>query len=566
MRHHVAASLPLIAILAMSTSLPADLLLHEPFDYPEGSLTGQGGALGTAGTWMSTDSLEGSRPIPSTGWWVHRQGEPNGVGLSGSNGAVDPFGFNSYDGAVASLETSGGYAGLPGAEDIGDDDPHSGEPGRYMDAHIALAPEVTATFEPGTVTWFSFVSVRGWDRNEESPQLIIGTDFTSSGARALTWNIDGGGQGIGGGGAPPRANYGDILPSYIDIADGVGRSHITPGGYLGGVLGDHDGVVDIQGPNANTDGALESGVQTMLWEELTPDGEFGPAHIVVGRIEWDADVDGEDIISVVRFLADETPSEEAFEDLIDAQPALSSANWPSNKPDLDQALFDTLNFSGTKYFVDEVRIATTFEEAVPAPGSRPPCDTVCDSLTVETIDEPGANVLAMAAASDGSEGVISYRFAARESAGDVRTIGPQEDAVARFDLPPGEWTVSVVVSDDSDCSPPSPGSSCAADPLTILDKEDVGPFLRADVDADGRVNITDAIFLLSSLFLGGPLPTCAAAGDANADEEVNITDAIYILSSLFLGGPAPAAPYPDCGTSRLSSDAAIGCATPHACP
>ncbi len=57
-------------VFTLPSTASADLLVYEPFDYPDGSLTGQSGALGTTGTWLSIDSSEGSRPIPSTGWWV----------------------------------------------------------------------------------------------------------------------------------------------------------------------------------------------------------------------------------------------------------------------------------------------------------------------------------------------------------------------------------------------------------------------------------------------------------------------------------------------------------------
>ena len=34
---------------------------------------------------------------------------------------------------------------------------------------------------------------------------------------------------------------------------------------------------------------------------------------------------------------------------------------------MDQSQFDTINLSGTKFFVDEIRIATTFAEALGVP-------------------------------------------------------------------------------------------------------------------------------------------------------------------------------------------------------
>jgi hypothetical protein len=70
------------------------------------------------------------------------------------------------------------------------------------------------------------------------------------------------------------------------------------------------------------------------------------------------------------------------------------------------------------------------------------------------------------------------------------------------------------------------------------------PFYRGDPDGDGRINITDAIFLLNYLFLSGPPPGCREAADPNDDGGINITDAIYLLNYLFLSGPPPADPGP----------------------
>ena len=42
------------------------------------------------------------------------------------------------------------------------------------------------------------------------------------------------------------------------------------------------------------------------------------------------------------------------------------ASWDAaNKPSLDQSLFDTLDFAGTKFFVDEIRIGTTYGDVTP---------------------------------------------------------------------------------------------------------------------------------------------------------------------------------------------------------
>jgi hypothetical protein len=72
------------------------------------------------------------------------------------------------------------------------------------------------------------------------------------------------------------------------------------------------------------------------------------------------------------------------------------------------------------------------------------------------------------------------------------------------------------------------------------------PFIRGDTNADGNRNITDGIFVLNFLFIGGPAPPCSESADTDGKPPVNITDGIYMLNFLFLGGPAPPAPYPAC--------------------
>jgi len=340
-------------VVAFSGSLQARLLVYEPFDYPDGWLTGQGGALGTVGTWASLDTGE------SNGWRVHPEGQLTGI-------AVDVYvpptgGLNVFDGTVDNLPTTGGFAGMAGPEDRGLAFGTDGGTGN-LDASIGLDPSVTASFQSATTTWFSYVGAHAWDRNQGSPQFMICTDTTTNGSRGLS--LINSGNGIGATGGPPRFNLFEVYPQYFS----GGVKHQSPGGYLGGVFGAHDGVVTAFCSTGTCDGGLvevgQPRAYTMAWQVSNPDGSFGAANIVIGKIEWDADTGGEDIISVVRFLETDTLSEAAFDALIAAQPALSSRNWPSNKPDLDQSQFDTLNFSSLKFFVDEIRIATTFNEVI----------------------------------------------------------------------------------------------------------------------------------------------------------------------------------------------------------
>lgn len=81
-------------------------------------------------------------------------------------------------------------------------------------------------------------------------------------------------------------------------------------------------------------------------------------------------------------------------------------------------------------------------------------------------------------------------------------------------------------------------------------------FIRGDADQSGGINISDAVAILSFLFIGGA-ETCIAASDANASGSVAISDAVFLLSFLFLGGNPPSGPYPACGFVSGSQD--YGC-------
>jgi hypothetical protein len=89
-------------------------------------------------------------------------------------------------------------------------------------------------------------------------------------------------------------------------------------------------------------------------------------------------------------------------------------------------------------------------------------------------------------------------------------------------------------------------------------------FIRGNANGDGVINITDGIYILNFLFLGGETPECLDAADSNNDDIVNITDGIYVLNFLFLGGGDPPAPFPACGLDPEGDEDGVTCLTQHA--
>jgi hypothetical protein len=85
-------------------------------------------------------------------------------------------------------------------------------------------------------------------------------------------------------------------------------------------------------------------------------------------------------------------------------------------------------------------------------------------------------------------------------------------------------------------------------------------FLRGDANQDGKVDVSDAVTLVRSLFHAGEPLTCEDAADSNDDGKLNVEDAISTLVYLFaeggipnpgplVSGPDPTCDLLDCGSS-----------------
>lgn len=76
----------------------------------------------------------------------------------------------------------------------------------------------------------------------------------------------------------------------------------------------------------------------------------------------------------------------------------------------------------------------------------------------------------------------------------------------------------------------------------------VGSTGNVNGDAGEAVDLSDLIYLVNYLFLGGPAPPCVGEANTNGDVgcSVDLSDLIYLVNYLFLGGTAPAACLPGC--------------------
>jgi hypothetical protein len=60
-----------------------------------------------------------------------------------------------------------------------------------------------------------------------------------------------------------------------------------------------------------------------------------------------------------------------------------------------------------------------------------------------------------------------------------------------------------------------------------------------DANADGAVNVGDAVFVINYVFRGGQPPPYPNWADVNADCSINVADAVYLINFIFREGPEP---------------------------
>ncbi|MBI4603029.1 MAG: right-handed parallel beta-helix repeat-containing protein [Planctomycetes bacterium] len=155
------------------------------------------------------------------------------------------------------------------------------------------------------------------------------------------------------------------------------------------------------------------------------------------------------------------------------------------------------------------------------------------------------------------------------------TIAGQEVELPDFIVDPGDYRLrgdSPLVDRGTDRGAPAVDLDGHARPCgqgvdigayETGDCRPAGLFLRGDTDADARRTISDAVFTLLHLFLGGNGPSCADAADADDNGLLNLADPIYLLNRLFRGGPPPPAPEGDCGPDPTADE--LDCASHPPC-
>jgi PKD repeat protein len=76
------------------------------------------------------------------------------------------------------------------------------------------------------------------------------------------------------------------------------------------------------------------------------------------------------------------------------------------------------------------------------------------------------------------------------------------------------------------------------------------PYICGDADGSERINVSDAVFIVNYIFVGGPEPDPYDSADVTCDGRINISDVVYLINYIFVGGTDPCHPSgypePDC--------------------
>ncbi|MEM9345934.1 MAG: PEP-CTERM sorting domain-containing protein [Planctomycetota bacterium] len=183
-----------------------------------------------------------------------------------------------------------------------------------------LASSVTDSFTDGATTWISYIHAASDDANANRATLALSSSTTIA--------------STGGPGGSSRGRTSDV--------DAIG---------FGGAFNDDN----VRALTWDIGGATQ-----VNQVGGSPIATITSPQFVIAKIVWSDS--GDDTVTVARFGEGDTITEAAFD----------SAPQSTASIDLDQSQLDTLGMAGTRYYVDEIRIATTFEDAVsgvPEPGS-----------------------------------------------------------------------------------------------------------------------------------------------------------------------------------------------------
>lgn len=206
--------------------------------------------------------------------------------------------------------------------------------------------------------------------------------------------------------------------------------------------------------------------------------------------------------------------------------------------------------SGSHYdtFLHILQMADAAEPAM-VPSERL-FSTAGDAMQGATIRGPGDDMVALFATNEMAASECSYEV---ESSRSTKHVICDLAADATYEIYADTGLRKTATTDENGVLYFENGQTGALEYRIVRRASSAAAFKRGDANADGTLDLADAVDTLQLLFGGGRANPCPDAVDANDDESLNIADAVWILQFIFTGGPAPPEPYPGCGLDSTAN-------------
>ncbi len=219
-----------------------------------------------------------------------------------------------------------------------------------------------------------------------------------------------------------------------------------------------------------------------------------------------------------------------------------------------------VNDGGTGTSTDEVTVTVTVHDDndfnVPPTAE---IKTTPDPAEVELVGGAATIQLDGSTSSNGALGqddcmqTLAYKWTQVDGSHPAVILSPTLPTTDVKFAEPGDYSFELEVNDGQEID----NIATIEALVTVTGLPAKTKFKRGDSDANGALELTDAVRTLNWLFLGGSQPPCLDAADSDDSGKIDISDAVKILNYLFIGSAPPAAPGPDiCGEDPVADDLA----------